>query len=206
MYHFINEQIEPIIESFDVGHVRKYDWLVEHLHKIDNEQFQKNYRTFWRMNAARLSQDFCDKYFEILQETQQSQPDVNEIVYSLYDVPSNSKAKKTLQFSFSTKMAHMVNQDLPIYDSLISEFYFFEPNIRLKLDDRITELLDFYEFLKAEYLRIQQEGLLNHSIQTFRKHFNPQHFTDAKVIDSLLWAFINFMYNGALIQRRVVFR
>jgi len=206
MYHFINEQIESIIESFDAGHVRKYDWLVAHLHQAGNVEFQKKYRTFWRMNAARLSQGFCDRYFEILQEKQQNQLNLKEIVYSLYDVPSNSKGKNSLQFSFSTKMAHMVNQNLPIYDSLISEFYFFEPNARMELDDRVTELLDFYTFLQAEYLRIQEEGLLKHSIRAFRKHFNPQYFTDAKVIDSLLWAFVSFMYDGALVDRLVVFR
>ena len=138
MYHFINAQIDFIIESFDVDHIRKYDWLVEHLYQVRNEQFQKEYRIFWRMNAARLSQNFCDKYFEILQDKQQDQLDFKGIVYSLYNVPSNSKGKKSLQFSFCTKLAHMVNQNLPIYDSLISEFYFFEPNVRMELDDRIS--------------------------------------------------------------------
>ena len=100
----------------------------------------------------------------------------------------------------------MVDQNLPIYDSLVSEFYFFEPNTRNNKKTRIEELLTFYNFLQTEYLRIQQEGLLKDSIHLFREHFSPKHFTDAKVIDSLLWAFINFMYDGALTKRKVVFR
>ena len=90
MYHLINEQIASIIDSFDADHIKNYDWLVAHLHQVSSDEFQKQYRVFWRMNSARLCQDFCDGYFKILLRELKDQSNIKEIVSELYDIPSNS--------------------------------------------------------------------------------------------------------------------
>jgi hypothetical protein len=87
----------------------------------------------------------------------------------------------------------MLNRELPIYDSRIRLFYnFIEPLRALPIIERINGYVQFHQFLINEYNRVLNEGLLMPSIQAFRQHFNPQHFTDKKIIDSLIWAFINY--------------
>ncbi len=83
----------------------------------------------------------------------------------------------------------MLNRQLPIYDSKIRDFYdFTAPNSNLPVQQRIAQFLEFHQYLVDEYNRVLQEGLLNVPIQAFRQRFNPQYFTDIKVIDSLIWA------------------
>jgi len=190
----------------DHDHVYKYDFLIENIHKIETSSYQTSYKTFWRLHGAGLSKAYCSIYFQLLRKHLEKPIAIEALVKSLYDKPVNSSGKKSLQFSFVTKMLHMADQKLPIYDSLISSFYFFEPNRRLSFQERIRELIIFYEFLNYEYKRIIENGLLQESIKAFRKSYNPKYFTDEKIIDSLIWAFISYGYNGAVIDKNIVFR
>lgn len=85
----------------------------------------------------------------------------------------------------------MVSPTTPIYDSLIAAFYSFqEPKNKQPLVTRIAVYTAFLDFLSQEYRRVLANNLLDASIQAFRNHFTPQQFTDEKVIDSLLWAYV----------------
>ena len=117
---------------------------------------------------------------------------LNILAHELYQIPINTN-RQALQFSFCTKLCHMLNREIPIYDSRIRIFYnFVEPIRELPVVQRIDGYVQFHQFLINEYNRVLNEGLLAPSIQAFRQHLGPQHFTDIKVIDSLIWAFINF--------------
>jgi hypothetical protein len=202
MYYLINVHIQALLETIDQVHIENYDWLIENIHQVADIEYQRTYRVFWRMNSARLSEEYCAAYFNILQDQiENPNLDFAALVNELNIIPVNANGHRP-QFSFATKMLHMVNQQLPIYDSLISAFYFFEPYCR-DLPERVNEIAAFYEFLQVEYLRIQNEGFLNPSIQAFRNYFAPQHFTDAKVIDSLIWAFVDFLYDGGIFNGQV---
>ncbi len=101
----------------------------------------------------------------------------------------------------------MTDTTTPIYDSMISAFYFFtEPNQNKDLEDRISELSRFYEFLTDEYNRILELDLLAPSIRKFRLNFSPQSFTDQKIIDSLIWAFVSMQKNKGLSSKNIVYR
>ena len=104
-------------------------------------------------------------------------------VSDIYKIPTNKSGRQSLQISFATKLLHMVNPTTPIYDSMVAAFYFFD-----------------------EPGRKQPLQLLSPAIQSFRRRFSPQHFTDEKVIDSLLWAFVSLLRNGAVVQGTVVYR
>jgi hypothetical protein len=53
----------------------------------------------------------------------------------------------------------------------------------------------FYEFLKKEYQRILESGVLSASIQAFRQRFEGKNHTDEKIIDSLIWKFVDGVLN-----------
>jgi hypothetical protein len=188
-YDEINENIDQILGSIDQKHVTEYDWLVQNIHNVAKADYQRRYKNYWRLNGAGLSQNYCLAYFQHLQAgLNSSAPQLNIIVNQLYQIPVGPN-KHALEFSFCTKLCHMINRHFPIYDSKICVFYNFKtPSCNLPIQHRIALLIEFHQYLVHEYNQVLQDGLLTESIQVFRQRFKPQYFTDIKVIDSLIWA------------------
>lgn len=198
MYHLINNHIEQLLQSINGNHVTEYDWLVQNIAQVADPQYQNRYRTFWRLNTARLSPHYCQIYFQCLQVGLNNEPpQVGSLTNELYQIPTHLNGRQSLQFSFCSKLCHMLNHQIPVYDSRIRDFYFFkEPDRKLPLDQRINAYVQFYQFVTDEFNRVLNEGLLTPSIEAFRMHFTPQHFSDTKVIDSLIWALISMLNRG----------
>jgi hypothetical protein len=207
MYHLINRDIQAVLQSFPRNHVPDYDWLQQNLNLCGTQQYQTRYKKYWRLNAARLSPNFCNIYFQALQASKRKCPTARGLAQRLYATPTHRNGRQGLQFSFATKLVHMVDPTTPIYDSLIAGFYFWqEPSRRLSVARRLGEIVRFHAFLADEYRRILRQNLLSASIQKFRNHFNPRHFTDEKVIDSLLWAYVALLRNGGIINGTVIYQ
>ena len=192
MYSLINENISDVLKSMERDHVKKYDFLIDNIHSLESSSYQTSYKTFWRLHGAGLSSDYCSIYFQLLKKHLEQPIAIEKMAIILFNEPVNSSGRKSLQFAFITKLLHMADRKLPIYDSLISSFYFFEPNRNLSFEKRINELVHFYDFLIFEYNRIIQNRLLHESIIAFRDRFKPKNFTDEKIIDSLIWAFTSY--------------
>jgi hypothetical protein len=192
-YEEINDNIDNILHSVGSSHVGQYDWLIENIQNVAEPEYQRKYKTFWRLNGAGLSQAYCHAYFEFLQAGLNNNVlQLNILAHELYQRPVNTN-RQALQFSFCTKLCHMLNREIPIYDSRIRTFYnFAEPLRQLPVVQRIAAYVQFHQFLIDEYNHVLNQGLLAPSIRAFRQHLAPQHFTDIKVIDSLIWAFINY--------------
>lgn len=192
MYSLIREHSDYIIRDIGKKHVDEYDWLMSNLRLLDvsrDSLFKEKYKQFWAMNAARLSDDFVSAYFEYLEKNKDNRTiGIRKVCdYLWYELPT----EKSLQFSFTTKLVHMINPNMPIYDGMIKDFYFL-PDISYKdYEKRIINLLTLYSFLKDEQRRIIEQGLLHEPMKKFREHYKPQHFTDVKVIDSLIWGFVS---------------
>lgn len=201
-YEVINDNIDHILRAVSPAHVAQYDWLIQNIHQITELEYQRRYKGFWRLSGAGLSQTYCHAYFQHLQaRLENNATHLCILAHELYQIPIN-RNRQALQFSFCTKLCHMVNHQIPIYDSNIRRFYRFnEPSRDLPIIERIREYARSHQFLIDEYNRILNEGLLAPSIQAFRQHFNPQHFTDIKVIDSLIWAFINYQRRFGMNRR-----
>jgi len=112
---------------------------------------------------------------------------------------SNPNYRGGLQFSFATKLAHMVDPRLPVYDSLVAAFYFHVPRSGAsQLETRLRDLLSFYKFLRVEYARVLGDGLLADAIQRFRARFpDNNEICDERVVDWLLWAWVSLIHRGA---------
>src|SRR3954469_8368709 len=74
--------------------------------------------------------------------------DVGRIAVRLYGVPTNSRGNRKLHFSFSTKMVHMLQPDQPVYDRLVTQFYFLTES-GTTFDDKLNSRLGSYQFLTA---------------------------------------------------------
>jgi len=158
------------------------------------------------MNAAQLSPAFYDTYFNTLVAAMSQPPTLNSVAHTLHAASARQNGQKSLQFSFATKLLHMTNQHSPIYDSQVAAFYFLqEPSTEVGLQQRINGLVDFHGFLAQEYARVLKGGHLVSAIEEFRHRLKPQRFTDEKIVDSLIWAFVALLRKGALPKRQIVY-
>ena len=181
MYRLINQNREAIIADLSrINDVAQYLQLREDMRSgrvnvESDSEFQRRYRTYWRMNVARLGTSFYAKYFQLLARCQQhGSPDIGAIVRDL--AADEHGEKQWLQFSFATKLAHMVDPRTPVYDSFVAAFYFYAaPTNELPFSERLSALLTFHSFLQREYKRIIHHGLLNDAIQAFRARFQIDH-------------------------------
>jgi hypothetical protein len=213
MYDLINAHIQDVLETIreDEKFVTEYDWLVEKLHKVAESDYQARYRNYWAMNAARLSSNWYKVYFQKLQDARNNVPSIGDLTRELYQHPTQAKGRRSLQFSFATKLLHMVNPHFPIYDSHVSDFYCYQQKGG-DAEDRISGLIEFHDFLTKEYARIIKNSLLSQSIAKFREllqqlrsQLQPESFTDERLIDSLIWAFMDLLNGGGVIKGQVIY-
>lgn len=191
MYEWMNIHIETILQGIDAHkHVEPYVRLIKNLReRAGTSQYQSDYGYYWAMRV--LDAEYRKVYFGKLLLALKEPPDLEKLVTDLYDTPAN-KNGKSLQFSFATKLLHMVDNHSPIYDSLVAAFYSFNvPERSLPLADRVHSFIKFHNWLRGEYVRILEKELLAPSINAFRGLFarsGSAHFTNEKIIDSLIWA------------------
>lgn len=205
-YNRLNREVTRILDLMavkDKNHVPEYDWLYQHREEADTPEFQRRYSRFWRMNTARLGvgSDYCNVYFTALKDGLKEPPALNALTNKLYNQPTRKSGHKALQFVFATKLVHTINPHLPICDSMVVKFYRFKPPTSGDIADRIDKLIRFYNSLKQEYERVRNEEILNPAIHAFRQRFNPQHFTEEKIIDSLIWA--SYLDQGGLLDAEI---
>jgi hypothetical protein len=206
MYTLINKNAARIVGEIPRQHVTDYEWLLTHQNEAKPPEYQRNFRKFWAMNAAQLGTDFYTVFFDLLGTVAERKPSLNQVCYSLYECSSRRDGRKSLQFSFATKLLHMGNPWLPIYDSQVADFYFLvAPDSKKTLQQRIGEFVIFHEFLIREYKRILEQGLLQAAIGEFRNKLRPQNFTDEKVVDSLIWKTVDLFKKGALAEERIAY-
>ncbi len=215
MYSLINQFAQTVvarIATIEPDHVTDYEWLIRNVGQSTAPDYQKRYRRFWAMNAAQLSPAFYTAYFGALNAALNHPQTLSKVAQTLHDASARQNGQKSLQFSFATKLLHMTNQHSPIYDSQVAAFYFFQepeikdPNNPSDLQRRISIFVTFHDFLRQEYARVLQSSLLASAIREFRLRLNPQHFTDEKIVDSLIWAFVGLLRKSALPTGQITYR
>lgn len=206
MYAVIERGYDLILKAITQDDVKNYDWLIENRDQCGGPKYQRRYRSFWGMNAARLGSAFYSEYFAALQPSLENPMSLEDLCQRLYNVSARQDGRHTLQFSFATKLMHTLSPKLPIYDSRVARFFLYrEPSSDLMIEERIIKMSEYYGFLAREYERIVKEHRLDGAIAAFRKQFAPRHHTDEKIIDWLIWAFIGVAADGALMRGDFVF-
>lgn len=213
MYARLNESIELLCAQIEpASDIRPYVRLTEALWKTDvskDGDFQRTYRTYWQLNAARLGSEFCSAYFSYFEKLKEADDIVlDRVVQDLYKVPTHGDGRQSLQFSFASKMVHMLKPQLPVYDSMVEAFFFLPfGSPTEKMEGKLKRLLESYRFLTREYERVLKEGLLRPAIATFRTRFSVgDDYTDEKIIDTLIWKFVSFVRSGAIRNGAVLYR
>jgi hypothetical protein len=204
-YEIINRNIDLILDNMDENlDIRTYLTLLSRSRNVDvtrDTEFQNKYCRYWRLFGAGLSQDFRSAYFELMEGFKgRVLASIREVSLILSKVPSNSIGKRTLQFSFASKLLHTLDPHRPIYDSMVATFYRFTvPNPTKSLEGRLQVFLSFYDFLTAEYKKVLTNRLLGQSIAIFRNHFSlSDEYTDERIVDTLIWRIMDLQKKGIL--------
>lgn len=212
MYTIINNNIEIFAHpNILTQHFADYLWLRLHYPDVnitENVEYKGRYVRFWAINASRPSQLYKNHYFELLQNNRDiHHQTLEEIIRGLCFVPIHQHGVSRIDFSYATKLLHTVNNNSPIYDSLIKDFFFLpEIDPQLDFEDRIHLFLERYQFLETEYNRILINNLLRPSIIYIRENYNlNDSVNDKKIIDSIIWAFVKYLRRGGVQNRNILF-
>ncbi len=188
--------IDEIIDNKDkiIEKVRKNNVLGSYLKLKDDFEkcknvrrdgdFQREYKYFWGMNRAGLTEKIFDKYFDLLTERERN---LGKILLIIYNIPRRD-GNRSIQFSFTTKMLHTIDNNLPIYDSLVGKAF----NLRISGNgkERIKSCCENYIILKDYCSFLLKEKNLMAVVGEFRKGccVNKKDISDIKIIDFFVWA------------------
>jgi hypothetical protein len=105
MYRVINAHTEQVLDAIRPDQdVRPYIWLKQQFRKIDvsaDKAFQKQFRRYWQLNAARLGDRFVQTYFSLLESLKDDdQIAVEDVARKLYKTPLAPTAVKVSNFHF----------------------------------------------------------------------------------------------------------
>jgi hypothetical protein len=213
VYRLINENLAELLDSIDP--VKIIDPYVDMRKAVRNRSapldahFKETYRKYWAMNAAHLSTQFDRKYFELLEQCRNGPKlGVPEAAAELVDFAAQSE-RPSVQFSFATKLVHMVKPATPVYDSNIRTFFFLRSVGTIKDPaEKLERLIADHRALAAEYDRILEHGLLTGAIEQLRAKFKLKTsvYSNTKAIDTLIWSFVSFMRRRPLGKRPVTYR
>jgi len=199
MYALICKNEQTVIGAIANSDVQRYEWLVANLAQANTQSYQDEYNRFWQMSSFKgLSSQFYQTYFNLLNPAKPI-PTLRSVCETLYQIP-RAQGDQALQFSFATKLRHMLNRELPIYDGRVASFYLFEePSIKIPLRQRINGFIVFNNAVSREYRRLLISGVLAQPIDGFKKRFSksPQH-TDVKIIDWLIYGFVQLWGSGKI--------
>lgn len=188
----IENNCEEIFANFPREHVDRYVWLRENLHKrniASCAEYQKKYRGYWVMRYIAPTSEFAKKYFDYLEKHKNNKKlTFLQAAKDLSDLTTDSKGQqKSYQFSFISKLVHMVNNKSPIFDSQVKKFYKL-PNIpQTTTQEKREKSLLIMDILHKGQRKILSEKLLDKSISQFRQKFSDSGFSDEKIIDSIIW-------------------
>jgi len=152
--------------------------------------FQFLFRSFYRLDNAGLTADFKTRFFELMQEAREcGRIDLKHVANELRAFRT-LRGRKSLQFSFISKLAATVDASYPIYDKEVARvFGFCSPYGQGPYEERLAKLLNFYEQLRTLYPRLLADPQII-EFQTALKAQYPaaKHLPPAKLLDFIFWA------------------
>lgn len=197
-YEKIIGNASAIIANIEAESLDVYLFLKQEYDRSDireNRVFQFLFRSFYRLDSAGLTPDFKQAFFKALEEKRgQKEVDLAELVRRFYLI-RNRRKQKSLQFSFTTKLANMINENYPIYDAEVARIFHFSaplsaPQNDKNFEDRLTKYLTFYESMKKCYAELLNNQILIPVLSEFKKHYPQQ--TDKipffKKVDFIFWS------------------
>ena len=174
--------------------MEKYEYSIHNLHNtnvVEDGEYQKKYKNFFALRRLVTEKDKdikaekFKKYFEILEKFKNEKIDI-DTAKQIYDECCEINGRREL--SFATKIMHVIDNDFPIYDSVVGGdhfgFYMYQNT------DAWAMYLE-YKTNFEDYVKKSEDAMK--MIEIFDKKF-PQYkdvkyggFSDIKKVDFVLW-------------------
>lgn len=188
---YVEEIYDKIIESLPKTSVPVYDYIQKEFKKGDiknNMVFQYVFSSYYGLNNAGLTYAFRTLFFEIMNDSiNEEKIDLNDVVLKLWE-ERNRKGKKSVQFSFTTKMVHTINNKYPIYDNQIAYLFGFRQPYHIKdFNKKMAVYSKQYDEIKYSYENILKRDMLGSIIGGFRERYNKYQISDIKILDFIFW-------------------
>lgn len=165
--------------------INKYLFIMNNLNSVDvsvyKSEFQTKFNGFYRVRQR--SEDWYKTYFAILERNK------SNTFLGFYDVLFEMYNEfDRVETSFSSKLLHTVNPNMPIYDSKVIEALSIS---KIQGDNRFEKALNNYKMLCDKYAKYFQTPNCSNAIMMFDTYF-PEYaneISDVKKIDFFLWIF-----------------
>lgn len=182
---------DKILSNLKQKDIDKYCYIKNRFEEggiLNDLKFQSVFKQFYIMNSAGLSNDWKKHFFKLLSD---KQCDLKNILSQLYKIPRLDGAH-SVQFSFSTKLLHTINNEKPIYDRMVG-IVVNKIVAGLNKAEKIQSCLEIYDFLERLYSILAKSEKIKSVINEFRSKFNVgrQDMSDVKVLDFIIWSLGN---------------
>jgi hypothetical protein len=157
----------------------KYQDIISHK-ESSSITFRRKFNAYFRV---RRNPSWQESFYGIFNSLRNSDKVTFElIIQTLY--------QKTGQVepSFSSKMLHILNPEMPIWDQYVLKNLGFKTSLKGSPEEKINEAIDVYDSITKFYFDYlnSKDGI------AFVKEFNLQlpkysHFSDIKKLDAILW-------------------
>jgi hypothetical protein len=186
----IKNREEEILNNIDIESIDVYIFLTGEFKKgniLDNHLFQFVFRSFYRLDGAGLSDKQKKCFFELLD---QKQDKLLKILSELSDIP-DKKGRNAVQFSFSTKLLHTLDNDKPMFDKYVGKSLKIGNITGGNKQEKIESRLRDYKLLQDKTRELLGMAEIKEIISHFRKKFNVDkiQISDIKVLDFILWSY-----------------
>ncbi len=112
--------------------------------------------------------------------------DIENVLDDFYKIESPNKGHG-MQYSFVSKMAHTLNNNMPIYDTNIAEVFGFPRPKNNNQEKNKVQFLHQYNDIQEIYKLIIDNNLLDNVIDQFYSIYKKTNLPKIKVLDFIFW-------------------
>lgn len=163
--------------------IDKYERIINNLHKMDistkDNQFKDDFNSYY---MVRRDPTWQEKYYTYFQNIKDKDKDSLSFSKILQDISFDDKVES----SFASKMLATIDQDKPIIDKNILNYF------KLKIDgstkeERIDKAIKVYDTIEKEYKKLLRNDEINSTIDKLKKLIDKNDISETKILDYILW-------------------
>lgn len=186
----IIEKQDQILSNLNFEDIAVYIFIKNEYDKgdiLNNFVFQYVFKSWYRIDKAGWSNEMKNCFFKLLSE---KQIDLKIILSKIYEIPT-LRGRNTIQFVFATKLLHTIDNEYPIFDSMVSEVTEKKVNGNNK-NEKINSCIEIQNYLKELYNeKLKTDGEVKKVISEFRSKFekvDSEKISDIKILDFIIWS------------------
>ncbi|WP_181346806.1 hypothetical protein [Thalassobacillus sp. CUG 92003] len=184
------EDHETVVNQIDAEKIDVYMFLH---HRFQNTRashdpmFQFVFRYFYKLDNPSLTNEFEQRYFEIMDELHtEEKPNIMHIVRDLYEV-KNHKGNPTMQFPLAASMLHTLNAKFPTYDSDVAKAFDFSSTYHLSgFDKKMKRYIEQYMHTFTTYQELLEDEAIRPVLNHFDERFLNNGLSNVKKIDLIV--------------------